>query len=141
MNQPCSAILNDIVQSLRQCSRFSAVSLGLSPEMALPRATVKIEGFEVVEADDSATARWGKLTATISINVRDEAAGKAATRAVQLAEAATAALLADPFRSGLCKDLPIGRATEVGIARLTPLVRQPDSEISITIRCHFEEVA
>jgi len=55
-----------------------------------------------------------------------------------LCDVASAALLADPYRGGRCRNLPVGRATEVGRWQLSRTVKRPNVEMSFDVRCHFE---
>ena len=143
-------ILNDIVSALRNCGSFAAVALGGSRgESTVPRAAVLLEKRETIEPDDDQAVRWNRLQARVVIRTRSESPAEATGRIADLAAQATAAILADPYRSGRCHDLPIGRATEVRLAeaarderypqRKTSLaVNSPEAELVLTVRCHYQ---
>jgi hypothetical protein len=85
----------------------------------------------------------------VIIRTRCESPAQASRRISDLLSQATSAILADPYRSGSCHDLPIGRATEVVLAeaarderypqRKTSLaVNPPEIELVLIVRCHYQ---
>jgi hypothetical protein len=139
MAAKASHILQNLVQTLQTVKDFASVTLGASGDTTLPAAWVLHESLAYHASDDS-TARWGRLSASIVIHTRDDAAAQALQRATDLADLAATCLLADRFRGQLCQDLPIGKATEIGPSHLASGVRRPDIQIRLDVRCHFEEV-
>lgn len=132
-------ILDDILAALRATNAFRLLTLGDSaPSSDVPRAWVCYLGQEFYPADDDATARWARLRASVNIRVRSTDVLQAITRANELANAATEALLDDPFRGGHCRHLPIGQATEVSCSGIPAGIRRPELEISLDVRCHFQ---
>ena len=135
-----SQVLQDIVGTLRQSGHFASVSLGVSGDTTLPRAEVLHESLVCFSGDDTVSL-WRRLVAAIVVHVRDDVAETAISRASDLADQAATSLLADPFRKGLCQDLPIGRATEIQPSHMVSGVRRPDLQIRLDVRCHFEEAS
>jgi len=132
-------ILQDIVSALRSQGGLALVTLGAAPSAtAVPRATVIYEGQDFFPADDSDSGQQARLRCRVTLHARCDEPAQQLTRALDLAAAASEAILADPFRGGRCCDLPIGRATEVGRAEPTDSVKNPDIEVSSAVRCHFE---
>lgn len=142
MTTPAVDILNDIVSTLQAAGAFNQVTLGESNSSTeVPRASVVCDGLDALSPDDSAGGRWYRLRATIVIRTRSLDRSQAVARINTLAQAAIDALLADAHRGGLCQDLPVGPATEIGPARPTRGLKRPEAEITIDIRCHFEQEA
>ncbi len=131
-------ILRRLADTLRDAGLFARVSLGTDADANdVPRAAVLYDGTEELPCDDDPAARWVRLRARVTIVTRLDGDADAAARLAHLADAAAAALLEDPRRGGLCADLPIGRATEVGRADAVE-VRRPNAETHLTVRCCFE---
>jgi len=139
MATAASAIMGGIVEAIRATGLFELVTEGaFDGSSAAPRAAVLYESQEPFPSDDSANARWLRLKTAVVVHVRDNVASAGAARAAELCDACAAAIMLDPYRGGLCKDLPIGMATEVGAAELTNGLRRPEIEMTFPIRCHFE---
>ncbi len=150
MASQATEILNNLVTALRSCGAFALVELGGSrSEATVPRAAVILERQDTTVPEDDQAVTWVRLQARVVIRTRSESASQAAGRITDLADAATAALLADPYRGERCHDLPIGRATEVSRAemprderypqRKTSLsVNSPEIEIVLLVRCHYQ---
>ena len=132
-------ILEALVDVLRSSGDFRLVDLGASPQAdAVPRCSVIYEGQELFQPDDAAATQWGRLRLSLVIHTRSEDVSQAVCRVDELCDQAAASILADPFQGGLCLDLPIGRATEVGRRQLARNLKRPEVEISLDVRCHFE---
>lgn len=132
-------ILQDLLQALRRSGPFATVSLGGEDgQAAVPRASVEPVGQDVFGPDDSPDGRWVRLRARVVIRTRSQGPAEAVARIGDLCEAAVAAVLADPHRGGRCRDLPIGRATEVDRVEVRTPLRLPDVEGSFLVRCHLE---
>ncbi len=139
MSSVTTDILNDIVQTLRDSGLFQSVTAGSRDiETAVPRAIVSSEREETLTPDDSADTRWGRLRIAIKIHTRCGESPDAVSRIADLAAAVIESLLDDPFRSDLCCDLPVGRATEIDGCRTVTDLKRPEVEAAIDIRCHFE---
>lgn len=139
MSSVASEILADLVQALRGTGKFRHVTLGEAGSAAeVPRASVLHEGQDSFQPDDAVGVQWYRLRATVSVHTRSTDASEAVTRANELYEEATQALLQDPFRSGHCQDLPIGRATEIGRSQLVRDLKRPEVEMAFDVRCHFQ---
>ncbi|MBI5723191.1 MAG: hypothetical protein HZA50_04475 [Planctomycetes bacterium] len=139
MSSAATAILQDIVSTLRAAAPSASISLGAAPAGAeVPRLAVVLEQVESFNPDDSADGRWHRLIARVIVRTRCENQPDGLARAAELCESAAESLFTDPGRSGLCSDLPIGRATEVGRTESSTTVRHPDYEMGFIIRCHFE---
>ncbi len=142
MTTPAVDILNDIVSTLQATGEFSQVTLGeAGSSTQIPRAAIICDGLDALSPDDSAGARWYRLRATIVIRTRSMDPAQAVARTNALAQAAIDALGTDARRSGLCQDLPIGPATEIGQVRPVRSLKRPAAEVTIDIRCHFEQEA
>ncbi|MFW6133073.1 MAG: hypothetical protein ACOC8F_04195 [Planctomycetota bacterium] len=136
------AILDDVTQALACGGLFAETRAAAGASAAgagngVPRATVMLQGRDVLAGDDSADALWVRLRLRVVIHDRADDVADAAARVADLCSAAGAALLSDPYRSGLCSDLPVGRATELGATDPVD-IRQPEVEVGLTVRCHFE---
>lgn len=132
-------ILADIVQTLREAGGFSQVVLGQAPAGAdLPRASVRFDGLDESRPDDRPDGRWFRLRARIVIHTRSAGTSEAVTRTLELSRSAAAALLEDPYRGQRCRDLPIGKATEVSHCAASAAVKLPEAEATLTVHCHFE---
>ena len=139
MTLPTWEILDDIRQTLQASGQFQSVSIGPDAISGrLPRAELLLNSCAPGPADDRADATWWVLKADVVVHVQASGQGGALERALQLADAAQAALRVDGYRGGLCLDLPIGRATELGPVRPEPAVKSPYLALSFEIRCHFE---
>jgi hypothetical protein len=132
-------ILDDLVSTLRTSGNFKLVTLGeAGSTTVIPRASVLYEGLEVFPADDSASTQWTRLKAKIHIRTRSNDTSEATKRCSELCEEAASDLLDDPYRNEKCKDLPVGRATEVSSAEPRGNLKHPEVEIHLDVRCHFE---
>jgi hypothetical protein len=130
-------ILVNLRDALRASGLFAEVSIGPAVDTGkFPRAELHLSAVKETVPDDNPAARWLMLRARLAITVRG--AGAEQLRAWELAEAAGAALLADRFRGQRCRDLPTGRATELGVAELSPHAKPPLAEVSFEIRCNLE---
>ncbi|MBS3734482.1 MAG: hypothetical protein KGY99_06095 [Phycisphaerae bacterium] len=132
------AILEDAYQALAASGLFAATSIGDGgASNAVPRASVTFEGRDVFISDDRPDMLWMRLRLRVVVHDRAADAADGAGRLAALSAAAGEALLADAYRSGLCRDLPVGRATE--IASADPVAaRRPEVEVALRLRCHFE---
>jgi len=132
-------VLQDLLQTLRAGGAFALVSLGeAGSATAAPRATLAYEGEEAFPSDDGAASRWIRLRARVIVHTRSENAAQALLRASDLCQAAGQAILSDPYRGQRCRDLPIGRATEIGRSEMSSGAFRPEVEMSFAVRCHFE---
>ena len=104
-----------------------------------PRAELLWDGQERLAGDDRPGARWGRLRATFRLRVRATGPADGLGQLSDLCEALTAALLADRFRGGACRDLPVGTATEVHAGAPRSDLRRPEFEAALHVRCHWEE--
>jgi len=151
MSATVTAILNDIVSTLRSSGHFAAVCLGEGgSESAVPRAAVVYEGQESVPGStassppsggDMPQGQWLRVRARVVIRTRSQDAASGVRRVLELAELAATAIMADPSRGGNCRDLPMGPATEIESRQLNESIRRPDVEASIAIRCHLDTAA
>lgn len=140
MASAVTAILKDIVSTLADAGLFATVSLGKSAsDSAVPRAHVIYEGHDTFPSDDSSSNLWGRVRARVTIRTRSDDLAGGVTRAADLCTSAAEALMGDPFRGQLCRDLPIGPATEIGQSEIASDVRRPEMEITFRVRCHFEQ--
>jgi hypothetical protein len=132
-------IIQDIVSALRSGVGLALVTLGPAPSAtAVPRAAVIYEGEDSFPADDSPDCRHARLACRVIIHARCDQPAQQATRAMELCTAAREAILADLYRGGRCRDLPIGRATEVGRAKHVGGVKGPEVEAVLAVCCHFQ---
>ena len=132
-------ILQDLLEALRATGKFRLVSLGEAPSATdVPRASVLYEGQESLQPDDSASATWHQLRISVSVHTRSTEAAEAITRSNELCEEAMGALLQDPYRGNRCRDLPVGRATEIGRSQLVRGLKRPEVEVTFDVRCHLE---
>lgn len=139
MSSATTNILNNITQTLRSSNLLQSVTTGhRGSETAVPRATVVCEREEALTPDDSASTQWGRLRIAVKIHTRCGTSSDAAERLADLVASVIETLLADPYRSGLCSDLPVGRATEIDGCRIATDLKRPEIEAAIDIRCHFE---
>lgn len=131
-------ILLDMLQALRSCAQFEDVTIGRPvASTALPRAALIFDSQETFAADDSATHNWARLQTRIVITARHESMTDLTGRGLQLVEAAASAILGDPYRGGLCQDLPIGKATQINRQECLKDAG-PHMEFALTVLCHFE---
>ena len=134
-----SEILQDIVNTLRDSGVFELVTLGEEESATgVPRAAVVFDGLESFVPDDTDCCRWQRLTARVKVHTRAMHASQAVTRLSELCLSARAAILADPYRTQQCCDLPIGRATEITRIEPMPGIRRPEAEATFALQCHFE---
>ena len=139
MASETAAILESIVETLRSAGVFASVELGeRGSATEVPRANVLPECEETLRPDDLADARWLRLSARVILRTRADNRAEGLSRLMDLHRAAADALLADRFRGGLCRDLPVGRATELGRAEVARGIRRPELEMSFPVRCHYQ---
>ncbi len=139
MSETATEILDDLVASLRAVKLFALVTLGVAGSSGgVPRAAVSLEGQDFFQADDCPATLWVRLRVRIAIHLRSDDSAEAIERAGQLCASCVQTLLSDPHRGQRCKDLPIGRATEIGRTELAPGMKRPEAEVTLAIRCHFE---
>ena len=131
------AVMQNIVQTLAATGRFAQASLGGPATPAVPRAVVTMDKEELLPADDAA-ARWHRLSLSVTLHVRSAHRAEAVARAMELKSLACEALLAEPFRGGLCRHVPTGDATEIRGANLCDGMDRPELELVLYVRCHFE---
>ena len=139
MTQTASQILADLVRALRETGAFGLVTLGQAASATeTPRAAVICEGQDRLTPDDAAGSTWTRVRASVSIRARSSDSTQATNRILALCEQAAAAMLDDPHRGGLCHDLPVGKATEIGQGQLDRDLRRPEAGATLDVRCHFE---
>jgi hypothetical protein len=132
-------ILTDILDAIRNTEAFAAVTLGPDNDAARwPRAEVVPITIEHLQPEDAPEGQWCALSAQVYIHVRSTEKASGLERALSLAGTAQAAVLTDRFRTHRCRDLPIGKATELGPAKFKPEVRSPYLAVAFEVRCHFE---
>jgi hypothetical protein len=143
------AILDNLRDTLRASGSFADVRIGSQPSVTtVPRAALLYEGADTITPDGDPLGRWVRLKIRVLIATRSDDPSEAIGRLADLADAATAALLSDRSRNGLCHDLPIGAATEI-IAEKSPKTSEfterktglapstPTHETSLLVRCHL----
>ena len=132
-------ILDHLVSTLRETHAFGEVSLaaGETARTATPRADVAFDGLERLALDDAPGSAW-RLAAVVRIRVCNEQNDDALRRALDLADRAAHALLADRFRGGRCQDVPRGWATAV-METKSIASRRPDAEVRLLVHCHYLE--
>lgn len=139
MSSLIAEILSDLCEALRSAGVFEAVTVGPDADSARwPRAEVLLLSADEKHSDDAPDQRWTTLRASVRIQVRAAGPTDTLERGLQLAQDAQEAILADRFRGQRCRDLPIGKATELGPAKLEPHVKPPCLAVSFEVRCHFE---
>jgi len=139
MASEAARILENIVEALRSAGVFASVALGEQGSATeVPRANVLPECEETLRPDDLADARWVRLSARVVLRTRADSGSEGLSRLMDLHRAAADALLADRFRGGICRDLPVGMATELGRAEIARGVRRPELEMSFPVRCHYQ---
>jgi hypothetical protein len=142
VSDTANAILADLLAAVRGSGHFAAVVSGpQAAETALPQATLSIENIEEFPSDESPAGRWFRLRASLRVTTRDDNSPAAVGRAVELAQLAADAIAADPLRSSLTCDLPIGLATEIDRIEMPRLQSAPLAEATLSIRCHYESEA
>ncbi|MCD4823589.1 MAG: hypothetical protein K8S55_03210 [Phycisphaerae bacterium] len=140
MTSVANDILNDLAETLRSTGELAMVSIGpMGSNSAVPSAEVLFEGRQIFPADDTGDTQWVRLEAEILVRTRAATAMEGITRTVDLSETLADALMEDPYRDGLCGDLPIGLATEIK-STLPDDVRAPAAEIRLAVKCHYEQV-
>lgn len=143
MPDAAKTVCDSLVQSLRSSGGDTALALvtaGESPdETAVPRAHVIYQGQDSFAPDDSPEGRWLRLRYRVRIHTRADRDAEALGRVGELAAAAVVALLTNPYRGGVCADLPIGRATETGPVEVLTHLRRPEVAVAFEVRCHLEE--
>ena len=139
LSSAIGAILTNIRQTLRGTGAFAAVTVGPDTDSACwPRAEVGPISVDHARADDTPNDQWCALKTEVRLHVRSTGQGEALSRALELAESTQEAILTDRFRGQQCRDLPIGKATELGPIRLDPAVRAPYVCAAFEVLCHFE---
>ena len=129
----------NIGETLRGTGAFAAVTVGPDTDSACwPRAELVLLSVDHASADDTPNGQWCALKAEVRLHVRSTGHGQALSRVLQLAELAQEVILTDRFRGQQCRDLPIGKATELGLIRLKPEIRAPYVCATFEVRCHFE---
>ncbi len=140
MSSPVNDILDNIISALRTSGHFAEVTLGPPPAgVAVPRAWVVYRGLDTFRPDDTAASCWRRLRGQVVIRTRSDRRHEGVMRAEQLCRLAADALLADIYRGGLCCDLPIGRATQIGRREPKASAPHPQVEMTCDFRCHFEQ--
>ena len=139
MASVATEILHDVAERLRTSGLFAEVAVG-SPAAAsaVPRASVAYDGHDVFLSDDRANVLWVRLRARVVMHSRAARDDGRLALAADLASAVTNVLMADPWRGERCRDLPVGRATEVGRAEVASGGRGSEVEIALAVRCHYE---
>ncbi len=138
MSSTSGDILTDICQTLRTGGEFAAVTIGPDNNAARwPRVEVILVSVDETQADDTPEGRWCTLKAKVCIHIRCDEPAEAFARALDLAESASEALLADRFRSQSCLDLPVGKATSIGPLRVEPKVKEPYLAVAFEVLCNF----
>lgn len=137
MAETAGEILQDIVETIRGSGEFAMVTLGqAAAATSVPRAEVICEGQDFSPADDSPSGQFARLRIRVTVHTRVDSPAKAVTRGLELCQTTAEALLADPYRNERCRDLPIGKATEIGrfetVSGSSGVV-----EMAFTVRCHF----
>jgi hypothetical protein len=137
MSNTAGEILLDIRDTLRSAGLFSSVTVGADADGAgAPRAEVVFTGLDESPADDAPLGRQVTLRARVVIHAKLGPPGGVLDRLLDLAGQAGAALLSDRFRGTRCRDLPIGRGTEIGHVSPEPSVRTPQA-VGFDVRCHY----
>jgi hypothetical protein len=131
-------VIADVVAALRRCGRFELVTAAPTDSSQTPLAAVLLEGTSLPACDDRPDAAWLRVELRVVVRAAGGDPAAAIVRAAELCDAAAAAIMADPYRGGLCRDLPCGRATEVGAAELSHTAPRPQAQMSMAIRCHAE---
>ena len=140
MSSRAGDILTDLRDTLRRTGAFAAVTIGPDGDASRwPRAEILLVGLTEMPSDDLPGARWAALKVKVCIRVRSSPQ-EAVARGLELAAAAQEALLEDRFRSQLCRDLPVGLATELGAVKVAAKVKPAGAGLSFGVVCHFEEV-
>ena len=140
MASTAQTVRDSLVQSLRSAGVFALVAPGEAPDAAaVPRAHVLYQGRETFRPDDAPTGEWLRLRYRVQVRTRAGSAAEGVARASELAESAVAALLTDPHRGGVCANLPVGRATEIGRLEVLTQLRRPEAGVAFDVRCHVEE--
>jgi hypothetical protein len=131
-------VLNNVLTTLRDSGLFSAVVFGEDhSRVDMPRAAVRFRSLESHLPDDTAAGRWIRLTLQLSVRTRRGADGSEA-RLGELVAAARGALLADVTRGGICSDLPIGAATDLGTVSPEAGLHGPVVGRVSELTCHYE---
>jgi hypothetical protein len=131
-------VLNHVLQTLRDSGLFAAVEFGEDySRIEMPRASVLFRSLESSLPDDTAAGRWVRLTLELRVRTRRGSDG-GHRRLDELFHAARAALLADPTRGGVCSDLPIGAATDVGTVGPETGLSEPVAGRAAELTCHWE---
>ncbi len=132
-------ILQDLVSTARSTDVFSLVVLGdAGNSTASLRACIHLESQEAFQCDDSPSTTWVRLNVRIRIHARHSAAGQGVARVMDVCSILAGAILNDPYRGGRCRDLPLGRASEILRCEVDSSIRRPEIEAVLHVRCHFE---
>jgi hypothetical protein len=138
MPNTAGEILVDIRDTLRSAGLFSTVSIGADADAAAaPRAEIAFIGLDESLADDVPRGRQSKLRARVAIHAKPGSSGDVLDRLLDLAGQAGEALLTDRFRGNRCRDLPVGRATEIGRVSPEPGVKPPAQAVGFDVYCHY----
>lgn len=139
MSSAVESILSDLAAAIRQQVALAEATVGACPtSTATPRASVESDGLTWTAADDAPGVQWGRLRVRITIRSSHPQRDPLRNELEDLTQQARQAVLADPFRGGLCRHLPIGRATEWMQVDPPSGPRHPNAEVAIALRCHFE---
>ena len=140
-SSPSMQILDHVTQTLRAAGIFAEVRQGdeALDGAAATRAGVTLESVAALPAGHDYTAPTAnRVTIAVTIHARHDKIDQAILRAGDLAAAATSALLADPYRGGLCHDLPAGRATVVLDTRPGDKAPSGQAQVRMVVQCHFQ---
>lgn len=139
-----SAIVQDLVRCLRESGLFAEVTAGgCALQTSLPRAELLGESQEFFRPDDSAGGQWIRLRVRLVVRTRCSRQADTRNRPGELMQAAIAAIMADPYRGGLCQDLPIGLASElerVAAADKAEKKEAVEGEMAAILRFHSEQL-
>lgn len=139
MTSTAGEILTDIRDTISGTGAFAEVTLGSHKDsVSWPRAEVLWASLDQAQADDTPGSHWLTLEAKVCVYVHSTGERKALDRALDLAQTAQEALLADRFRGQRCRDLPVGKATELGLTKVERGTRSPYLSLVFEVACHFE---
>lgn len=140
-----SAIVQDLVRCLRESGLFAEVTAGgCALQTSLPRAELLGESQEFFRPDDSAGGQWIRLRVRLLVRTRCSRQADTRNRPAELMQAAIAAIMADPYRGGLCQDLPVGLASELervaAAADKAEKKEAVEGEMAAILRFHSEQL-
>jgi hypothetical protein len=137
MASKATIVQEAVLSGLRGTGAFAAVVIGPAANVtAIPRASVTLEGVETFASDEVADEYWHRVRMTVELTTRDSDAGQASARLGSLMDVAEAGILTDVSQGGICRTLPIGKATEVAGRHLS-VTSPPHASATLTVRCHF----